>query len=232
MGHELKKPATALSGYLELMEEDVGEGMEQRLPELIGKARRECDLLNEVNSFFLKLLRVDPRSEVHEVTRVQLPDFVNDIVNRMPDNLQAPKRVRVELAPALRDCYANPNALSTILRNVIENALTYSPAASKVFVELEKTADKRSPGNEEILKIKVTDHGEGIPSEHLRRIFSPFVRLNEDKTEGSGLGLTLVRSLVELHGGNVHVRSEKGDGTTVFVILPQNDQCDEDMVRE
>jgi signal transduction histidine kinase len=114
----------------------------------------------------------------------------------------------------------NRNALKLILLNVIENALKYSPDGSVVRVEAEVSRDLRGGSDGELLKLRVSDAGNGIPAEDLKRVFRPFVRLDAKRAEGSGLGLTLVRSLVDMCDGDVSVRSESGKGTTVFVTLP------------
>ena len=72
----------------------------------------------------------------------------------------------------------------------------------------------------EVIRFRVKDDGIGIPENYLKKIFSPFVRLREDIAEGSGLGLTLVRSLVELNDGEVLIRSSLNKGTTVYVTVP------------
>jgi len=107
-----------------------------------------------------------------------------------------------------------------IVLNVIENALKYSPADSTVRVEAEVSRDLRGASDGELLKLRVSDQGKGIAADDLKRIFRPFVRLAEPQVDGSGLGLTLVRSLVDMCDGEVSVRSEPGRGTTVFVTLP------------
>jgi signal transduction histidine kinase len=89
-----------------------------------------------------------------------------------------------------------------------------------VRVEAEVSRDLRGGSDGELLKLRISDTGNGIPADDLKRVFRPFVRLDADNVEGSGLGLTLVRSLVDMCDGDVSVRSDAGQGTTVFVTLP------------
>jgi two-component system sensor histidine kinase VicK len=93
-------------------------------------------------------------------------------------------------------------------------------------VTVERAPDKRGVGPADLLKIRVVDHGMGIPEEMINKIFKPFVRLRENTGPGTGLGLTLVRSLAELHGGSVFIRSEEGRGTWVFVTVPEMPETD------
>ncbi|MDH3215211.1 MAG: HAMP domain-containing histidine kinase [Candidatus Krumholzibacteria bacterium] len=230
MGHELKKPATAISGYLELALEEMDSSSQDRLEEKIQKARTECALLNELNMFFLELLKVDGGEEVLWGSKIELRDFVEKVLDHLPPSLDTARRVKTRIAPNINDFHTNPDAFKIILTNIIENALKYSSKDSEVLVDIRRAPDKRGMRDQELLRIRVTDHGVGIPEAHLKRIFIPFVRLHKDITEGSGLGLTLVRSLVELYGGDVYIKSTEKDGTTVHVTIPEADN--EDLPRD
>jgi signal transduction histidine kinase len=146
---------------------------------------------------------------------------VFEVLDHLPAEWDAKERVTTRISPNIRDFRINPDAFKVILSNIVENALKYSPAESTVLVDIRRDPEKRRMRRQELLKIKVVDHGLGIPETCLKRIFVPFVRLHEDITDGSGLGLTLVRSLVELYGGDVHIKSSSGDGTTVHVTIPE-----------
>jgi signal transduction histidine kinase len=220
MGHELKKPAIAISGYLELACEDVERAGLEDAARLIEKARAECELLNELNEFYLELLKVDAASGAPRAERVDVEDILRDVLEQATPALHAPTRVRVNIVDSLPPVPINRNALKLILLNVIENALKYSPDGSVVRVEAEVSRDLRGGSDGELLKLRISDTGNGISAQDLKRVFRPFVRLDAGKVEGSGLGLTLVRSLVDMCDGDVSVRSESGQGTTVFVTLP------------
>jgi signal transduction histidine kinase len=220
MGHELKKPATAISGYLELACEDVAQAGLEEAQQLIEKARAECALLSELNEFYLALLKVDNATGTPSTERVEVEEVITDVLEHAASDLNAQSRVRVTIVDSLPRVPMNRNALKLILLNVLENALKYSPADSIVRLEAEVSRDLRGGSDGELLKLRVADQGEGIAAEDLKRVFRPFVRLDASKIDGSGLGLTLVRSLVDMCDGDVSVRSEPGNGTTVFVTLP------------
>jgi signal transduction histidine kinase len=220
MGHELKKPATAISGYLELACEDIAEAGLDEAKGLVEKARAECALLSELNEFYLQLLHVESADGAPRMDRVDVEELIGEVIEQAASGLKATSRVRVNLVDSLPHVPINRNALKLITLNVIENALKYSPDDSAVRVEAEVSRDLRGGSDGELLKLRVSDTGEGISADDLKRIFRPFVRLDESKVEGSGLGLTLVRSLVDMCDGDVSVRSEPGQGTTVFITLP------------
>jgi signal transduction histidine kinase len=219
MGHELKKPTSAISGYLDLAREDVERADLDEALKYIDKAREECHLLAELKSFFLDLLEVDSAvpEPVHAPTDVR--ETIDEAAAQLPNRLRPSTRVKINAAGSLPPARINTNALKLIVLNLLENALSYSPENCIVRLDVEVFNDMRGVSADELLKITVSDEGAGIAPEDLKRIFMPFVRL-DSKTNGSGLGLTLVRSLVDTCGGDVSIRSEKGKGTAVLVTLP------------
>jgi signal transduction histidine kinase len=223
MGHEIKKPTTAIGGYLDLVCDDLELAGE--LPTLVyaRKARDECKLLEELNSFYLELLKVDSTDEFIGRSPVDVASLIAEIAGHLPPRLDARQRLTVNVSPAVGLVETDPNALKLIMLNLIENALIYSRKSTPVRVEVERQPEKRAMRSGNLLKIRVKDDGVGIPEEYLKKIFNPFTRLRDDLAEGSGLGLTLVRSLVELNGGEVLVRSMSGKGTTVHLTIPIED---------
>jgi len=226
MGHELKKPAVAINGYLELAGEDVDRAGLADAARLIHKARMECDLLCELNEFYLELLRVDNATGTPRTERVDVEEILHEVIEHATGDLGAGERVRVNIVDSLPPVPINRNALKLILLNVVENALKYSPAGSAVRVEAEVSRDLRGSSDGELLKLRISDTGSGIAPDDLKRVFRPFVRLDATRVAGSGLGLTLVRSLVDMCDGDVSVRSDPGQGTTVFVTLPLQPAAD------
>jgi signal transduction histidine kinase len=220
MGHELKKPVTAISGYLELAAEDVSGAGLADAARLIEKAHAECKLLAELNEFYLALLQVDGASGTPRIERVNVEEIIRDVLEQSDPALNATGRVRVTIVDSLPRVPVNRNVLKLVIMNLIENALKYSPDGAIVRVEMEVSRDLRGGSDGELLKLRVADQGEGISAGDLKRVFRPFVRLADESVEGSGLGLTLVRSLVDMCDGDVSVRSEPGQGTTVYVTLP------------
>ena len=117
-----------------------------------------------------------------------------------------------------------------ILHNVLENALLYSKKESEVKIDIEVKKDKRKMSGRDLVNIKITDEGYGIQEEYLKKIFSPFVRAHKEIAEGAGLGLTLVKSLIELYGGEISISSEKSRGTTVYLTIPLWDAGEDNQV--
>jgi signal transduction histidine kinase len=226
MGHEIKRPATAIGGYLDLAIDQAGAETRGEVIDAIQKARRECKPLDELGSFFLRLLKMDGRRNGEHGKLLDAKNCLEEVLARLPEELGAKSRVTTRVAPDAARFRADPDALNIILVNLIENALQYSDAGSPVEVTVEKSAEKRGAAAGDLLRIRVADHGGGIPEESIKAVFRPFVRLREDVSQGVGLGLTLVRSLVELQGGSVFIRSEESTGTTVHVTIPETPLTD------
>jgi signal transduction histidine kinase len=223
MGHEVKKPTIAIAGYLDLAGECL-EGLDdpkaQEALDWIRKARKECRVLDELNRFFLDLVKVGRNGESPKGRPVDLEAFLNELLSHFPRELEALQRVRIDVDPSARRIVFDEDALEVVLSNVLENALLYSKKGTLVKVNAQACLDQRQLRRRRIVKISVRDFGMGIPEEHLDRIFNPFVRLHRGVAEGSGLGLTLVKSLLELYGGEISIRSSNGRGTTVYLTLP------------
>jgi two-component system phosphate regulon sensor histidine kinase PhoR len=233
MGHELKKPTTALTGYLDLAIDALmisGGKNNQDAIECLRRARKECELLNELNLIFLAILRINGEKETLPVQKIHVDGLFREITRDFPAERKATKRVQVSVSSSVENIQFNKNALKVIVSNLIENALLYSSMKDKVFVDVDSANDRRQGDDTEFMRISVRDTGDGIPEEYLQKIFSPFVRLRQDKTNGSGLGLTLVRSLVELYGGSISADSGTGKGTTILVSIPLIRQERENLV--
>lgn len=219
MGHEIKRPTTAISGYLEVAREDVEKaGLAEALC-FIDKAREECVLLNELNEFYLELLKVDGASGVPGVEKLEIASVVEEAIEHLPATLNAERRVDLSNVKA-RTVYLCRNAFKLIVLNLLENGLNYSDESAVVRLEMDVDRDQRGTVERDLLKIRVIDAGPGLSPEDAKRAFEPFVRLDDGKAPGAGLGLPLVRSLVDMCDGDVSLRSERGQGTTVFVTLP------------
>ncbi len=226
MGHELKRPTTAIRGYLDLALEQFDPSADAEAVDAIKKARNECGLIDELNSFFLRLLKADGKRVAGRGLAVDIGRCVGEVLEHLPDDLDARARVTVRVSPDATRFRSSVDAIRVILANVVENALLYSEAGKPVDVRIERACDRRGAASCDLLQIRVADRGTGIPEESVKKVFEPFVRLRGHVSRGAGLGLTLVRSLAELYGGSVHIESEEGQGTTVYVTLPETPEGD------
>ncbi len=114
---------------------------------------------------------------------------------------------------------ADAGKLHDVIRNLVQNASTYSPERSRILLEAIRVRDQ--------IELRVSDEGPGLPEGDLRRVFERFYRVDKSRSRdpgGTGLGLAIVRHLVELHGGRVEATNRPGGGATFVVRLPMREE--------
>ena len=214
VSHELRTPLTALEGFAELL-------LTRAVP-----AERAARFLRHIHAEARRLGRIV--AELLDLSRLEVgvaPDL-----KREPLDLAAHVERQIELFAGVHPAHrfrweaegllptvrADRDALDRVLQNLLSNAVKYSPRGGEVRV----TARAEAGG---LLELRVEDHGVGIPAAELPRIFDKYVRISNQETasvRGLGLGLSLVRALVEAHGGKIEVESEPGKGSVFRVLLP------------
>ena len=124
--------------------------------------------------------------------------------------------IAVSIHPDLPAVYGDRPRLTEVLQNLLDNAAKFMGDQKEPCIELGYAGEDREHGK---LILYVRDNGMGIPAEHYDRVFGLFNKL-DPKTEGTGIGLALVKRIVEVHGGRIWVESEAGKGSTFFFTLP------------
>lgn len=214
--HDLKAPLTAILGYTKLLStkaEALGEqGRDNAIQRIESSSQ---DLLHMVND----VLR-SASFEAAEPVRtepIKLVPFLHDLVESIQTMAAArdgqPRAIRVH-APDGISIQSDPSALRSVLQNLLENAVKYSPPGAPIELEVRKA--------DEGLQFAVRDHGRGIPPEEQEVIFERFRRRRPgEAAEGVGLGLYIVRSLIQAQGGDIEIESTVGQGSTFRVTIPE-----------
>jgi two-component system, NtrC family, sensor kinase len=213
VSHELKTPLMGIRGFAQMIRDGDVDGDEGRdfakeiyenavrLSTYVERMLQERAVANGVESLDLRDVRVRPL--VEQVIRSLTPSAPNhDLVNDVPED-----------APGVS---GDPDKITQILFNLVSNAIKYSPRGGVVRIS--------AMPQERYLELVVEDHGLGIPPEARGRVFDRFYRVASFETKnipGTGLGLPIVKGLVELHGGRIWVESEVGRGSAFHVTLPQ-----------
>jgi two-component system sensor histidine kinase KdpD len=209
--HELRTPLTALLGFSELLAQRSFDGDEVR--RMADVMNRETQRLVRIVDDFLDLSRLErgleprlSRSPVEVATAVAA---AIEVLRRSGTH-----QLLVDCADGLPAVDADPDALDRILKNLVGNAMKYSPAGSSVRI----TARSRDGA---AVEVSILDAGRGIPAEALPRVFEPYYRAPGVGTaRGAGLGLAVVKSLIDAHGGEIRLESTPDQGTRVTFILP------------
>jgi len=218
VSHELRTPLTTVQSALDLMER-AGERLdplEQRALELAdGELKRLRVMVEEL----LTLARMDSRRYSLAVAQTDLGEVVRGAVEGMEDRARRfgiELRLRVEEPSGEIGCVCDAQKVRQVLINLLDNAIKYSDPGDKVEVSAFEEGDG--------VVVRVADTGVGIPEEDLPNLFDRFYRVDKDRsrsTGGSGLGLAISKQIVDLHGGELDVRSEVGRGSTFEVRLPK-----------
>lgn len=219
VSHELRTPLTAIRGYVEALTDAQGDDPQtRRFLEIITRhASRMERLVNDL----LRLARLDARQESIQPAIVQLPSLLDQVCGDMEAATMARDiTVHTEVATDATSCSGDPAKLHDVFRNLLENAVNYSPDGGRIDITARRTAQG--------IEVTVSDRGPGIPDADLPRIFERFYRVDRSRTRdprdpgGTGLGLSIVRHLVELHGGTVAASHREGGGASVSVTLPDS----------
>jgi len=213
--HQLRAPLTAMRLFVEmLLDNQVGKlNAKQRdyLTKVELSTWRMIDLVNDfLNTSRIELdrLKVDPQ-EIH------LEELVASIVETIRPLAEQKNLALVFDKPKLPSVYAEPNLYSQIVNNLLTNAIRYTPAGGTVVVTLARHKDG--------YQLDVADSGIGIPKSAQAELFKRFYRADNAKrleSEGSGLGLYLIKRILDLSGGRVWYETAEGHGTTFHVIIP------------
>ena len=214
LAHEMRTPLTSIKGYSTalLMEEATFSPETQQ--EFLQIIDEECDVLRDLIHDLLESSIIDAGLLRLEPQPVMLPrlakGLTDDIANHSPKH-----RFLVDFPSRFPIVDADPQRIAQVLRNLLDNAVKYSPQGGLVVVRGEVREDE--------VVISVADQGVGIAPEHLNRLFEKFFRVESGlgrHVVGSGLGLPIAQTIVESHGGRIWAESQLEQGTTLYFTLP------------
>lgn len=209
--HELKTPLVTIKGFLGLLAEDIQASRPDRIKSDIERIGQAVDKLNELLSDLLKLSRIG--RVVHPHQDVDLHQLARETVRMLDESLLS-RSVEISISPDLPRVHGDPIRLREVLENLIENAAKHFGSQSNPHIEI----GAREQEGEQVIFVR--DNGQGIDPRYHNRIFNLFEKLDL-ATEGSGIGLAIVKRIIEVHGGHIWVESEgEGKGSTFCFTLP------------
>jgi signal transduction histidine kinase len=217
MSHELRTPLNAIGGYVELIEAGIRGPVTPLQAQDLERIRRNQRLLVSVVNDILNFAKVESGHVEYHLEDLPLRDSLARL-----EDLVRPQLSAKNLHYRMDDCdpgdlvRADRDKLEQVLLNLLSNAIKFTPADGAIDVECE-------PGDDRIV-IRVSDSGQGIPTDKLDTIFEPFVQVDRTLTsirDGVGLGLAISRALARAMGGELIVRSEVGVGSAFSLALPR-----------
>ncbi|NLB18854.1 MAG: cell wall metabolism sensor histidine kinase WalK [Syntrophomonadaceae bacterium] len=220
VSHELKTPITAISGFAEtLIEETTGNQTCQEFSRIIYDETLRLARLVESHLELSRIETIDPNLQLE---KFDIKDCIAKALERFDlqlaeKNLTAETKFPDESVLVTADW----DRITQVMFNLIDNAINYSEEGNLIEITVEN--------REQDVLVEVTDYGIGIPQQETTRIFERFYRVDKARSRkggGSGLGLSIVKHIIEVHGGNVDLHSQIGEGSTFFFTLPkkQSDQ--------
>lgn len=214
VSHELKTPLFSIQGFLEILRSHELEREERN--KYLDKIIKNVERLSTIVTEILTITRAENNSLDLVKENFRIYELVTECIQTLEDTIRR-KKINIEIKDSNHIHYtvnADRFRISQVLMNLIENAVFYNPPKTKInirFFDMESN-----------LLVEIEDNGTGIKERHLSRIFERFYRVDEDRARhrgGSGLGLSIVKNILEAHGQSITVESKFGKGTTFRFTL-------------
>ena len=217
VSHELRSPLSTIHEQLAVVLGDMMDIAPETDQKILGRAKEKTHSLISLIGDLLDLSRIEEGIICKEPVPVQLDKLLKSIIDFLQDKANAKKQtLTLEfLDNNIPDLQADPLALESVFGNLITNAINYTPENGQIRITVEMAGIH--------VKVDVIDNGFGIENRHLEQIFERFYRVKNDRTRyitGTGLGLPIVKELVQTRGGLVEADSTVGKGSTFTVLLP------------
>ncbi len=213
--HDLRNPLSAIMSYSEFLLADLDDQLDEEQVEFLDVIHSSSEFMSQLINDLLDVAKIESGKLDLKLQPTDLAELVDSNVTL---NRRLARDKEIELRLALEDVptvLVDPAKIEQVLNNLISNAIKYSPSGTVVDVRLSRQGDQ--------VQLSVQDRGQGIPSEEMDKLFKPFSRTSVQTTGGetsTGLGLVIVKKIVDGHGGQINVESEVGEGTTFHVRLP------------
>lgn len=216
VSHELRTPLTSIKGYTALVSGGKLGPLTPEQAQRLEKINRHTDYLANLITDLLDIARIEAGHIDMQIKPLALGRLLDGVADLLaPQIKEKDLTLRVMIPPKLRPIQADENRLERVFVNLLSNAIKFTPPKGTVTV--------RAQAHDAFLQVDVSDTGIGIGPEDLSKVFSEFFRADNPvnrERKGTGLGLVLVKRIVEAHGGKIGVKSEMGKGTTFSFTLP------------
>jgi CheY-like chemotaxis protein/two-component sensor histidine kinase len=220
MSHELRTPMNSILGFSQLLElSELTPTQKRGVNHILKSGHHLLDLINEV----LDISRIEAGTISLSLEPVDVHSVIREMLDAVSPSAQERNIILEYAEPDVRNLHVRSDRqrLKQVLLNLINNAIKYNNDGGVVRLDV-SVLDKRTDGEQPVL-ISVSDTGVGIAESDLPKIFIPFERIGAERTstEGTGLGLSVVKKLMDVMGGEIHVRSQLGKGSEFVIELPR-----------
>lgn len=212
VSHEFKTPIAAIEGYATLLQNPAltAERHEHYVEKILDNSRK----LSTLSSNILMLSKLENRQTVPQYSEYRLDEQIRKCILRL-ESRWTEKQIEFDIDLPTQMYCGCEQLLEQVWSNILDNAIKHSPDGGTIQVSLHK--------KEAALMVRIADHGDGMSTETQKHIFEKFYQGDSSrKSEGNGLGLALVKRILDLCGGEAQVESAPGKGAVFSVILPEN----------
>ncbi len=214
VSHDLKTPLSSIKGYIEALQDNLDNTAEQR-KKYLSIAGEKADILQERISDLINYVKMETGEWEHQLKKINAADFFNEISCEINDECSIRLRSFHFINSLDQKCVINADEklLRRVFENIIDNSIKYSNPEDSISLTVSSTDSE--------IKALIQDSGKGISENLIKDIFKPFARgdLGRNST-GFGLGLTIVKTIIKNHGGNITVNSAEGKGSSFEITLP------------
>ena len=213
--HELRTPMTPMKAHLQMLNEGYFGKLNKKQKESLSVIIRNSDRLDNIISDFLEISKIEAAKLKFDFKETDIKELINDTITFMQGFAKGKNIRLVVKVKSLPLIQADPDRISQVLRNLIDNAIKFSDEGSKVEISAELINDS--------ILFTVKDYGCGLSSENQLKIFEPFYQVESSikrKYGGTGLGLTICRGIVESQKGKIWVESQLGKGSKFYFTVP------------
>ena len=225
VSHELKTPITTIKSYTEtLLDSDLDKKSQRNFLKIID---RENSRMSRIVTDLLYLSNIDYNKDNLTLSSIDTCEFIAEAIESQSILIvQKNHKIELNIDMDIKDIYADRSGADQILTNIISNACKYTPENGKIIIDATNKGD--------LVEIKVTDNGIGIPKEDLPRITERFYRVEKGRSRqmgGTGLGLSIANEMIKSFGGSLKVDSVFGEGTTITLLFKasEGDNNDEEL---
>ena len=225
VSHELKTPITTIKSYTEtLLDSDLDKKSQRNFLKIID---RENSRMSRIVTDLLYLSNIDYNRDNLTLSSIDTYEFIAEAIESQSILIvQKNHKIELNIDMDIKDIYADRSGADQILTNIISNACKYTPENGKIIIDATNKGD--------LVEIKVTDNGIGIPKEDLPRITERFYRVEKGRSRqmgGTGLGLSIANEMIKSFGGSLKVDSVFGEGTTITLLFKasEGDNNDEEL---
>jgi len=211
VAHELRTPLTSIKTYVELLKKERLGKLTDLQKEKLDIMSKNVDKLTNLINDMLQIPSIDAKELELRKEKFPAREMIDEVVNdcrELSDDKNQSVSIRVSKTLTVQ---GDKNLLEKAIKNVIVNAIRYTPNRGEIKISARADGEK--------VHMKISDTGPGIPEDEIERIFDPFYT-GDNKNGGMGLGLSIVKNIVESHGGRVWAESKAGKGSTFHILLP------------